>query len=201
MEMEGIIGFVLGFLADLFRAVFMPATTEWINRLIPAARRKVNIQENTLTLAIMEKLKSLGKDPDLVRHARDDVDSFIKVLTSLKETFVDNAVETIDSAYMTQAEMTAESGRQSDVALQQMHRAVLALERSGFMDRAQLKLLRTAQRRWETYAHAQAEFAAAEFAGGTIASVIYAGALEDAALTRTSELRRLLKELQEKSEN
>jgi hypothetical protein len=70
--MEWLGGFVFGFVADLFRSVFMPASTEWINRFIPSARKKANVEENILTLDIMEKWKSLGKDPDLVKHARDD---------------------------------------------------------------------------------------------------------------------------------
>ena len=124
-------GFVLGFIADAFRSVFMPASTEWINRRIPSARKKVNVEENILTLGIMEKLKSLGKDPDLAKHARDDADQFLSVLTSQLQAFVDNAIEVIDSTYITQTEMNAEAGRRADVAETQMERAVVALKRDG----------------------------------------------------------------------
>ena len=54
--MDWLVGFVLGFVADLFRSVFMPASTEWINRFIPTSRKKVNVEENIITLDIMEKL-------------------------------------------------------------------------------------------------------------------------------------------------
>ena len=61
--MDWLVGFVLGFFVDLFRSVFMPASTEWINKFIPAARRKANVEENILTFEIMDRLKSLEKTP------------------------------------------------------------------------------------------------------------------------------------------
>lgn len=193
--MEWLGGFVLGFVADLFRSVFMPASTEWINRLIPSARKKANVEENILTLDIMEKLKSLGKDPDLVKHARDDAAQFMTVLTSQQEAFVENAIEVIDSTFMTQAEMNMEAGRRADVANKQMERAIIALERSGWMSEAQAAALKEAQALWTKYAHAQAEFAAAEFEGGSMAPLIYAGELESATVSRTGELKRMLNEM------
>tara|TARA_R110002124_G_scaffold65659_2_gene179503 strand:- start:396 stop:650 length:255 start_codon:yes stop_codon:yes gene_type:complete len=84
----------------------MPASTEWLNRFLPAARRKANVEENMLTLQVMERLRSLGKDPDLAKHARDDSAWFLSVLTTQQEAFVENAVEVIDSTYMTQLEIT-----------------------------------------------------------------------------------------------
>jgi hypothetical protein len=58
----------------------------------------------------------------------------MSVLTSQKEAFVENAIEIIDSSYMTQAEMNIEAGRRADVAKQQMKRAIVALERSDWID-------------------------------------------------------------------
>jgi hypothetical protein len=105
----------------------MPASTEWINQFIPAARRKANVEENRITLDIMKKLKSLGKDPNLAKHARDDALQFLSVLTSQQEAFVENAIEVIDSTDMTQVEMNTEAGRRADVARQRMERAIIAL--------------------------------------------------------------------------
>jgi len=197
--MEWLSGFVLGLVADLFRSVFMPTSTEWINRFIPSARKKANVEENILTLDIMEKLKSLGRDPNLVKHARDDAAQFMTVLTSQQEAFVENAIEIIDSTFMTQAEMNMEAGRRADVANKQMERAIIALERSDWMSEAQTAALKEAQAWWTKYAQAQAGFAAAEFEGGSIAPLIYASELESVTVSRTGELKRMLDEMRERN--
>ena len=195
--MDWLIGFVLGFVADLFRSVFMPASTDWINRFIPTARRKANVEENILTLEIMDKLKSLGKDPALAKHARDDAAQFLTVLTSQQEAFVENAIEIIGS-YMTQAEMNMEAGLRADVAQQQMERAIVALERSGWMEEGQISTLKEAQAHWGKYAKAQADFAAAEFEGGTMLPLVYASELESITVSRTGELKRMQEEMRER---
>lgn len=196
--MEWLIGFVSGFLADLFRSVFMPASTDWLNKLIPSARRKVNIEENILTLDIMEKLKALGKDPSLAKYAHDDAAKFLTVLTSQQEAFVDNAIEVIDSAHMTQAEMNIEAGRRASVAKQQMERAIAALKRSGWLGPKQISNLEGAQEKWESYAKLQAEFSAAEFEGGSMAPLVYASELESITISRTGELNRMFQEMKER---
>lgn len=196
--MEWLIGFVLGFIADLFRSVAMPASTEWLNRWIPSARRRANVEDNKLTLEIMERLKSLGKDPDLAKHARDDADKFMLVLTSQQQAFVDNAIEVIDSTFMTQAEMNHEAGRRADVASKQMERAMVALERSGWMSEAQAGALRQTQKQWQEYAIAQATFAAAEYEGGSMAPLVYASELEHAAVSRAGELTRIFEDMRER---
>jgi len=196
--MEWFVGFVLGFVADLFRSVFMPASTEWINRFIPAARKKANVEENTLTLEIMGKLKALGKDPNLAKHARDDAAQFLSVLTSQQEAFVENAIEIIDSTYMTQAAMNMEASRRVDVAQQQLERVIIALKRSGWMDTPQISVLEKAQFNWETYAKSQAEFAAAQFDRGSMAPLVYASELESVTTRRTGELNRMFQEMKER---
>lgn len=193
--MEWLGGFILGFVADLFRSVAMPASTEWINRRIPSARKKANVEDNKLTLEIMERLKSLGKNPDLAKHAREDADQFMSVLTSQQEAFVENAIEVIDSTYMTQSEMNEEAGRRAGVAEKQMERAVVALERSGWLNETQAAALRSTQQRWQEYAQSQAAFVAAEFEGGSMAPLIYASELEFAAVSRTGELKRMLEDM------
>lgn len=196
--MDWLVGFVLGFFADLVRSVFMPTSTEWINRFIPTARKKANVEENILTLDIMEKLKSLGKDPALAKHAQDDAAQFLAVLNSQQEAFVENAIEIIDSTYMTQVEMNMEAGRRADVARQQMERAIVALERSGWMEACQVAALKRTQDHWESYAKAQAEFASAEFEGGSMAPLVYASELESVTVSRTGELKRMLEEMRER---
>jgi len=176
----------------------MPASTGWINRFIPTARKKANVEENVLTLDIMEKLKSLGKDPALAKHARDDATQFLAVLNSQQEAFVENSIEIIDSIYMTQVEMNTESGRRTDVARQQMERAIVALERSGWMEASQIAALKQTQANWEIYAKAQAEFAATEFDGGSMAPLVYASELEFVTVSRTGELKRMLEEMRER---
>ena len=192
--MDWLIGFVLGFVADLFRSVFMPASTDWINRFIPTARRKANVEENILTLEIMDKLKSVGKDPALVKYARDPAAQFLKVLTSQKEAFVENAIEIIG----TQAEMNMEAALRADVAQQQMQRAIVALERSGWMEEGQISTLKEAQAHWGKYALAQADFAAAEFKGGTMFPLVYVSELESITVSRTGELKRMQEEMRER---
>ncbi len=80
----------------------MPASTACLNRFVPAARKKANVEDNMLTLQGMERLKSLGKDPNLAKHARDDTAQFMNVLTTQQETFLDNAVDVVDGTYMSQ---------------------------------------------------------------------------------------------------
>lgn len=196
--MEWLVGFVLGFFADLFRSVFMPASTEWINKFIPAARRKANVEENILTLEIMDKLKSLGKDPNLAKHARDDAAQFLTVLISQQKAFVENAIEVIDSTHMTQAEMNVEAGRRANVAQQQMERAIIGLKRSGWLEPPQISNLNKAQENWEAYAKSQAEFAATEFEGGSMAPLVYASELESVTISRTGELNRMFQEMKER---
>ncbi len=193
--MEWLIGFALGFAADLFRSVFMPASTAWLNKFLPSARKKANVEDNMLTLQVMERLKSLGKDPALAKHARDDSMQFMNVLMSQQEAFVENAVEVIDSTHMSQIEMNIEAERRAGVAQQQMERAIVALERSGLMDERQTSSLRTTQRNWDEYAKSQAEFAAAEFDGGSIAPLVYSSELEAVTISRTGELKRMLQEM------
>ncbi|RVG95990.1 lysozyme inhibitor LprI family protein [Sinorhizobium meliloti] len=193
--MEWLGGFVLGFIADLFRSVAMPASTEWINRRIPSTRKRANVEENKLTLEIMERLKSLGKNPDLAKHARGDADQFMLVLTSQQQAFVDNAIEVIDSTYMAQAEMNNEAVRRAEVAEKQMERAMVALELSGWMSEAQTAALRETQQRWQEYAESQAAFVAAEHEGGSMAPLIYASELENATVSRTGELKRMLEDM------
>jgi uncharacterized protein YecT (DUF1311 family) len=196
--MEWLVGFVLGFFADLFRSVFMPASTEWINKFIPAARRKANVEENILTLEVMDKLQSLGKDPNLAKHARGDAAQFLSVLTSQQDAFVENAIEIIDSTHMTQIEMNVEAGRRANVAQQQMERAIIALKRSGWLEPPQISNLDNAQENWEAYAKSQAEFAAAEFEGGSMAKLVYASELESVTISRTGELNRMFQEMKER---
>lgn len=199
--MEWVIGFAAGFITDLFRSVFLPASTAWVNRLIPATKKKANVEENMLTLRVMEQLKSLGKDPNLAKHARDDAAKFLNVLTSQQDAFVENAIEVIDSTHMTQAEMSFEAGRRAEVARMQMERAIVALERSGWMEVGQLSALKAAQNNWENYARSQAEFAASEFEGGSIAPLIFSTEMEAVTISRTGELKRIFNEMKERYGN
>ena len=82
----------------------------------------------------MVRLKSLGKDPNLAKHARDDAAQVLNVLTTQQEAFVDTAVDGIDTTFMSQLEMSLQADRRATVAKQQMERAMIALERSGWMD-------------------------------------------------------------------
>ncbi|GGE15240.1 hypothetical protein GCM10011360_00070 [Primorskyibacter flagellatus] len=194
--MEWIVGFFVGFVADLFRSVFMPATTEWLNRLIPSARRRNNVKDNVLTFEVMERLKSLGKDPNLAKFARDDASQFMNVLTSQQQAFIDNAIEIIDSTHMSQVEMNLEAQRRADVASQQLERAVIALEKSGWLSNSQIAALHDSQEKWLAYAKAHAEFSALEFEGGTIRPLVYSSEMETSAVSRTGELRRAYEDMQ-----
>lgn len=193
--MEWIAGFVAGFLVDLSRSVFLPATTDWLNKYIPSARKKANVAENALTLEIMSKLKELGKDPALAKHSRDEVGTFTAIVTSQKEAFVNHQVEVVDSTYMTQGEMNEEAVRRADVAERQMKQARIALEKSGLMNEAQLAALERAQDRWQEFARARADVVAAAFEGGTMAPLIWWSEMEAATISRAGELSLLLDDL------
>ena len=194
--MEWLGGFVLGFIADLVRSVFLPESTAWLNKYLPVARRKENLSENMLTLEVMERLKSLGKDPDLALFARDDAEQFSNLLTNQREAFVEAAIEVVDSTHMTQAEMNVEAGRRADVADLQLRQAMIAIEKSGWLEAGQLAALHFAQKNWEEYRLAQAQFAAAEFEGGTMKPLIYSSEYESLTVRRTGELKVIFQEMQ-----
>lgn len=195
--MEWLIGFVSGFVADALRSVFLPASTDWLNKHIPAARKKANIEENKIILEVMERLKALDKDPALARHIGSNADTFLQLLQSQRDAFVEHAVEIIDSTHMTQLEMNEEAARRADVARQQMERAVIALERSDWLSPAEVAALAASQERWQAYAEAQSEFARAGYEGGSMAPLVYWHQMETAAVSRTAELRRMFDDMAE----
>lgn len=195
--MEWLFGFVSGFVADVVRSVFLPTSTEWLNKHIPSARKKANLEDNKLTLEVMERLRALGKDPALARHAGSNAETFLQLLESQQEAFVENAVEIIDSTHMTQLEMNHEAARRADVARHQMERAIIALERSDLLTPAESEALAVSQERWEAYAEAQSEVARLGYEGGSMASLVYWSNMETAAISRTGELRRMFEEMRE----
>lgn len=196
--MELIFGFFIGFISDLIRSVFLPASTDWINRLIPSARQKKNLDENILMLDIMEKLKLLGKDPELARHAREDAAKFMSVLNKQKEAFVENAIEVMEVVRVTQTEMNIEAERRADVARMQMGRSIIALESSGCVNEEQAAALSETQALWEKYAQSQAGFAAIQFKGGSMSPLVFASELESITVSRAGELKRMLQEMRER---
>lgn len=189
--MEWLIGFIAGFVADLFRSVFLPTSTRWMSRFIPSARQKANIKDNLLTLEIMEKLKGLGKDPALAKHIRESTDAFNAAIESRQDAFVEHAVEVIDSTHMTQLDMNEEAARRAEVARKQMLRARIALQESGLMTPLEVQMLDAAQERFQEYTEAQGDFARAGFHGGSMAPLAYWNQLETARVNRAGELRQI----------
>ena len=81
---------------------------------------------------------------------------------------------------------------------EQMERAIIALERSDWMDERQVATLKVTQQNWEDYAKSQADFAAAEFDGGSMAPLVFSRELESVMISRTGELKRMLNEMSER---
>lgn len=196
--MDWIIAFALGFLTDLSRSVLLPASTRWINRLIPFARSKENIETNIVILDIMGKLKSLGLDPALAVNFRADADKFLGAVTSRQEAFVENAIGAIEDTITTQTELNLESNRRAEIAREQMGHALKALETSGWMEADQIKALQEAQTNWESYATSQAEVAAFGYKGGSMAPLVYNNEIENLAVNRTGELKLMLEDMRER---
>lgn len=197
--MEWLGTLILGYISDLFQSIFLIAGKKLSYTIFPSGRKKENIKDNVLMLDIMERLKALGKDPDLVKYSREDSDQFIKLISSQKEAFVENEIEIITAAPDTsQYELNMEAGRRADVARRNMDRAIVALYRSGWMNETQTQALKTAQDCWEKYAQHQAHFARAEFEGGSMAPLAFAGELETLIVSRTGELKRLLEKKRER---
>ncbi|MGN7960873.1 lysozyme inhibitor LprI family protein [Brucella sp. 22210] len=194
--MGWLIGFLLGLITDIARSVFIPASTEWINRRIPWMNKNINIKENSLILDMRAKLIAQGLDPDLVRYMLKDADEFLNRLSGQSEAFVENAVKVV--SMITQAEMNSDAAARAEVATLQMERAIEALEQSGLLTETQLAALKASQAHWNAYAKAQAEFAAAEFEGGSMSPLIYSGELESVTISRTGDLKRILEELRER---
>ncbi len=195
--MEWLVGFLLGFVADLFRSVFLPASTEWMNRIIPGGKRKTNRAENILVLETMERLKSLGKDPGLARHIHDNGDDFVARLTNQREAFVDAQIELIDSSNMTQAEMTMEANRRFEVADTQMKSILSVILDSDHLDELHKDQLRKAQIAWEGFRDEQSEYTGLLFSGGTMRPLVYSGEREALTIQRTGQLKAIYEGLLE----
>lgn len=193
--MGWLFGFLLGLFTDLARSVFIPASTEWINRRIPWVRKNINIKENALILDMRAKLIEQGLDPELVRHVSKDAEEFMNRLIGQSEAFVENAVEVV--GMITQLELNGEAAKRAEVAKLQMEHALIALEQSELLSDAQKDALKAAQETWMIYADAQAKFAAAQFERGSMAPMVYSSELESVTISRTGDLNRILEELRE----
>tara|TARA_R110002124_G_scaffold65659_2_gene179502 strand:- start:112 stop:321 length:210 start_codon:yes stop_codon:yes gene_type:complete len=66
------------------------------------------------------------------------------------------------------------------------------------MDERQVATLRVTQKSWKDYAKSQAEFAAAEFDGGSMAPLVFSSELESVTISRTGELKRMMNEMSER---
>lgn len=195
--MEGIIGFVLGFLVDFIRSIFAPATTEYVSRLVPSMRRKSNVQQNMLVLEMMKRLKELGKDPELAFSATDDAKNFQKLIEGQREAFVESEVEIIASTHMNQLEMNEEASRRSNVASSQLEQSMRALQASGTLDELQIEELAKSQDAWEVFAEAHASFVAGYFRGGSMAPIIFHGEIERLAILRSAQVRSIQDEFRD----
>lgn len=194
--MELVLGFVAGFVTDLLRSVFLPASTRWLGRRIPSEKKKIDIQDNVLTLEIMERLKAIGKDPDLALHARGDAEEFVKVLTTQREAFVENSLDVIESSgARTQNEMYLDSVHRAQMASLQLQQATILLESADCLTPHQKHALAESQEHWEKYVSAQSEFAGASYGGGTMAQTAYHAELERVTISRTAELRRIYEQM------
>lgn len=193
--MEWLLGFVLGFVADAFRSVFLPASTDYINGLLPGSKQKANIEKNTLVLETMDRLKSLGKDPELARHISSSSEDFWARLTSQKEAFVDAQVEFLDSTHMNQIEMNQEAYRRFEVAQTQMDGIFNAIMQSDTMEDVQKDQLRKAQKAWMKFQEEQSEFSGILFAGGSMRPLVSASEREALALQRSGQLKSIYEEL------
>ena len=195
--MEWLLGFITGFVADLFRTVFLPGSTRWLSKFVPSAQEKVNIQDNLLILDVMNKLHGMGKDPSLAQHIRESADTFLAAIQSRQDAFIEHAVEIIDSMHMTQLDMNEEAARRAEVARQQMLRAHIALQESGFLVALEIQMLDAAQERFQAYTEAQGDFARAGFHRGSMAPLAYWSQIETARVNRTGELREIFNEMRE----
>lgn len=66
------------------------------------------------------------------------------------------------------------------------------------MDERQASTLKTTQQNWEENAKSQAEFAAAEFDGGSMAALVYSSEIASVTIGRTGELKRMFQEMSER---
>ena len=193
-RMENLIAFALGFVADIARSLFLPQTTDWLKRRLPSTRRKANFADNALRLEIMERLSTLGKDPNLIEAMGDEPEDFMRLLNSQQDAFAEYAVQRLDdSAHMTQAEMSGEAARRADIAHGMLVSALSELKQSD-LDPMQLDDMAKSQRAWEEYSEAQAAFTAGHWRGGTGQPMIHFAELERLRLARVGQLRELIEE-------
>lgn len=189
--MEWLGGFLLGIIVDGIRSVVAPATTDWLRRFVPSEQRKSNIEDNRVQLEIMEKLKTLGMDMNLVRHADKSVEHFQAAMRSQEQAFVQSQVNNIVANYQTQLEMNVDAAGRAEVARAQMNRILQQIEVAQFFSEQQRNILPQAQSLWEEYAKKQAEFAAEAYHQGSMMPMIYHSEMEGLIINRTAELQRL----------
>lgn len=193
----GVVMFFVGLVADALRSVLVPASNAWLSRFIPSARERANLEDNKITLEIMERLQALGKDPALARHVKQNADTFLALIETQQDVFVENEIQVMTGGPSTQLEMNMEAARRADVARQQMEKSLTALQDSGWLTPPELSALHLSQDSWLTYAEAQSQFAWAGYEGGSMAPLAYWSQMEKATLTRTGELRQIFNEMQD----
>lgn len=193
--MDWLFGFLLGFISDLVRSVFLPASTEWLSKFLPASKRKVNREDNILILETMERLTSLGKDPSLAGHIFDSSEHFLSMVTHQREAYVDSQIDLIDTINMTQFEITEEAFRRYEVANRQMQDAFKSIIDTGLLDGLHQEHLETAQLSWEKFRDEQSEYHGLLFIGGSQRPVVQAHELELLTIQRTGQLKEIYEEL------
>lgn len=196
--MEWLTGFVLGILADLFRSVFLPATTEQLERLVPGKKKAANRKDNFVTLEMMERLKSLGLDPQLAQHMHDDSDAFLGRLVSQRDAYIDASIVALEGPATTQIEMNVEALRRADVAEAQLNESLNTILAHEALDKKLIGQFEAAQAGWENYRDQQVTFAGLQYEGGSMRPLIEGSEREALTLQRVAELKAIQLDFAEK---
>lgn len=192
MEFHWLITFLLGMFADIVRSIVAPQTTEWINRHIPFTRKSINSADNLHYLRTLKAIDDAGLDRSVVDHIEKDAEAFKNTIEYLTMAKVDAEVEYVSTA-TTQMEMNFEAKARAEAAERKLNKTLTELRKKSSFQPNQEKL-KHSQENWERYRDSEAEFAASEYEGGSIAPLVYWLSYLQSTIARRAELLPLFED-------
>ncbi|MCV3271468.1 lysozyme inhibitor LprI family protein [Roseobacter sinensis] len=191
-----ILSFLGGIAADIARKVFLPQSEALLARIIPSLQKESNKRANLEELEVRDKLRKIGKSPDLARHITENSGDFVSRLNDNQEadrlSFVEVEAERLESNASTQAEMTAVALARYEAADKLLSMRMESLKESSDVSAAAKDALVEAQKAWKEFifkdARAEALFTAE---GGSMEPMIFNSSLEQSTMSRLKELRHL----------
>lgn len=160
------------------------------------ARRYNENQPLNEALDRAQKTAVLKKTLEQYNYSMEDLREFqeglmgrSEIAKQLSESFASEAMRVgnmLQSGATTQTEMNQAASRSLQITEIKLEHVISELHK--YFDPAQTQAFEVVQEKWRSFQKINAEFAAAQYEGGSIAPLVYATAMESAAITRLVEL-------------